>query len=181
SPPATDTWAPMRTSEQVEQESDLAAAPGLLAAARALLPDPAAHREHDAGLEAGGAQAGVGLLLGEADDVGHLDQVGALADAQDHRRPPGHLGTGAGGGAHRLSLWAASPGCPATSGTWTLGLPALTTTVTTRSAPSTVPGSGRVAMTAPLATVRLVLDCWRNRMPSSFSRPVAAPAGRRVR
>ena len=42
SPPATDTCAPMRTSEQVEQEADLAVAPGLLAGFGALVDDPAA-------------------------------------------------------------------------------------------------------------------------------------------
>ena len=53
-PPATETWAPTRTSEQVGQEADVAAALGLLAAAGALLDDPVADREHEAGVEAGG-------------------------------------------------------------------------------------------------------------------------------
>ena len=68
-----------------------------------------------------------------------------------------------------------------TSGIGTLGLPVLTTTVTTLPALRTVPPSGRVAITLPLGTVRLVSVVLRKRIPRSSSRPVAAPAGRLVR
>ena len=177
SPPATDTWAPMRTSEQVEQEADLAAALGLLAGARALLDDPAADRQDVAGLEAGGAQAVLGLRLERPTTSGTSTRSGPLLTRRTTVEPQGRLDPAPGSVPTACPVGRSSktrstphpevgggqdvprrprPGCPATSGTWTFGLPALTTTVTTWSALSTVPASGRVAMTSPLATVRLV-------------------------
>jgi hypothetical protein len=75
----------MGTTEQVQQEADVAAALGLLAGGRALLHDPAPHREQEAGLQPGLAEPLGCLLLGQPDHLRHLDQVGSLADLEDDR------------------------------------------------------------------------------------------------